>query len=141
MGILNRLFGRKTSIQDAKKSVITKDIEKVLVNLKSSDLSVRLTAVATAARLLGQKEPGALKPYLFALKDEEAMLRGAVVGHLAEAAIDGLTKHVLRSAVKDSEEGHQLIDLLKDMSEKDSEKFVQEEAKRALDNILRCLEE
>jgi HEAT repeat protein len=141
MGILYRLFGRKTSIQDARKTVITKDIEKVLVNLKSSDLSVRLTAMAMAARLLGQKELGALKPYLFALKDEEAMLRGAVVTQLAEAAIDGLTKDVLRSAVKDSEEGHQLIDLLKDMSEKDSEEFVREEAKRALDNILRCLEE
>jgi len=68
------------------------------------------------------------------------MLRGAVATQLAEAAIDELTKDVLRSAVKDSEEGPQLIDLLKYMSEKDSEEFVREEAKRALDNILRCLE-
>lgn len=90
---------------------------------------------------MGKKEPGALKPYLFALNDEEAMLRGAVVGQLSEAASDGSTKHVLRSAVKDSEEEHQLIDLLKDMSEKDSEEFVREGAKRALDNIFRCLED
>ena len=58
MGILNRLFGRKTSIQDAKKSVITKDIERVLVNLKSSDLSVRLMAMGTATRLLGKRNQG-----------------------------------------------------------------------------------
>jgi HEAT repeat protein len=141
MGILNRLFGRNTSIQDARKTVITKNIEKVLDNLKSSDLSVRMTAMAMAARLLGQEEPGALKPYLFALKDEEAMLRGAVVQQLAGAAIDGFTKHVIRSAAKDSEEGHQLIDLLKDMSERDPEEFVREEAKSALYNILKCLEE
>jgi len=70
MEIINRLFGRNTSIQDDRKTVITKDIEKLLVNLKSSDLSVRLMAMAKAARLLGLKEPGALKPYLFALKDE-----------------------------------------------------------------------
>lgn len=141
MGILNRLFGRKTSIQDAKKNVITKDIEKVLLELKSNDLKDRMMALGKAARLLGQNKPGALKPYLVALSDKDAMFRGAVVGHLAEAAIDGLTKNVLRSAVKDSEEGHQLIDLLKDMSEKDSEKFIQEEAKRALHNILRILKQ
>lgn len=141
MGILNRLFGRKTSIQDAKKSVITKDIEKVLLELKSNDLKDRMMAMGRAGQLLVQNEPGALKPYLVALSDKEAMFRGAVVKHLAEAAIDGLTKHVLRSAVKDSEEEHQLIDLLKDMSEKDSEKFIQEEAKRALDNILRILKQ
>ena len=83
---------------------------------------------------MGQKEPEALKPYLFALKDEEAMLRGAVVEQLAEAAINGLTKHVLRSAVKDSEEGHQLIDLLKDMSENDFAIF-----SLNLASILKCL--
>jgi HEAT repeat protein len=140
MAIIRRLFGGKKSIQDSQETVITKDIEEVLADLKSSDLAVRLMAMSRAARVLGQEEPGALKPYLFALKDEEAILRGGVVTQLAEAATDGLTKDVLRRAVKDSEEGHQLIDLLKYMSEKDSEEFVRDEAKRALDNIYKCLE-
>jgi hypothetical protein len=141
MGILDRLLGRNTSVQDPKKTVITEDIEKVLVDLKSSDLSVRMTAMATAARLLGMNEPGALRPFLLGLKDEESLVRKSVTGMLATAANDQILKQALRSAVRDSEEGHQLIDLLRDMSERDSEEFVREDAKRAAENILQCLEE
>lgn len=141
MGIFNRLFGKKTSNQDSSKNLSTEEIEKVLLELKSNDLKDRMMAMGRAAQLLGQNEPGALKPYLVALSDKEAMFRGAVVTQLAESAIDEITKNVLRNVVNNSEEGHKLIDLLKDMSEKDPEPFIQEESQRALHNILRILKQ
>ena len=141
MGVFNILFGRKTSIQEGKKIVITKAIEEVLGNLKSSNPVDRMMAMTEASKLLGQQEPGALKPYLLALKDEDVMVKGAAVSLLAEASFDRIIKPVFRSVVKESEDRHQLLDLLKDMSEKDSEYCNREDAKRALYNINRCLEE
>lgn len=141
MGILNRLFGKKTSIQDSNNILSTEQIEKVLLELKSNDLKDRMMAMGKAARLLGQNEPGALKPYLVALSDKDAMLRGAAVIQLAESAIDEITKNTLRNIMSDSEEGHKLIDLLKDMSEKDPESFIQEGSQRALHNILLILKQ
>ena len=102
------------AIEAENKQSVSPAVARVLDVLKSPDMTVRLSVMGQAGILLMQNAPGALEPFLLALKDEEELVRTTVVSLLGRFDKDMLSS--ARKTIETSEKADQFIQVLKEIA-------------------------
>lgn len=103
-------------------------VARLLTDLESTDVTVRVMAIYQAGPLLINNVQGALEPYLVALSDEDRMVRKAVV-----LFFENMEEVVLHAALRTGKQADQLMHAL----EKLPTQSERDDARPALQNISR----
>ena len=133
MSILTKLFDKKKSNDEF--STPSAQVKEVLNALKNKDISVRLSTMGIAARLLGAQESGALQPFIFSIQDENELVRNSTIQMLASATQDELLKTIVQTVIHRDSEGKKFVDLITKTSKNDSEDLCRKGAQQVLNNI------
>jgi hypothetical protein len=121
---------RPDRLKKVEQQQVSPAVLRVLEALRNPDMTARLTVMAQAGILLMENAPGALEPFLLALKDEEVLVRTTVL-----VLLQRLDRNKLRTALKTSEKADQFIRTLKEIADGAPGSGERDEAKAVLHNI------
>lgn len=138
MNLFSKLFGKKSS-SDVRKDYSSSSSKSIDAQVPEVIIgSDRKLQLEWAKNLFMQRQTGAIKPILIALKNSNPSILEKMSTVLSELASDADSIKAFSTHLKDTMEIFLLIGVLKEMAEKDPVKSVREKAGDAWMNIARC---